>query len=80
MASSPPAPNTTRPSRTIFKDLPAFIQQGQSLVFCRFHLFPFTRTFIVEAAEMKNAVDNHTVQFFVVGTSELVGIGEDGVE
>ena len=25
-------------------------------------------------------MDNHTVQFLVVRTSELVGIGEDGVE
>ena len=56
------------------------LPHGEGSLLCGFHLFAFAGAFVVDAAEVQNTVDNHTVQFLVVGASELVGIGKDGIE
>ena len=55
------------------------LQHGKCLVLSSFHLFTLTGSFVVKAAEVQDAVDDHTVELLVVGASEFVGIGEDGV-
>ena len=51
--------------------LPAFLRQyRQSFVFVSFHDFAFSGSFIVDAAEVEDAVDDGTVEFFVVGGVE----------
>lgn len=36
-------------------------QHPQCLILSCFHNFPFSGTFIINAAQMKNSVDNHTM-------------------
>jgi len=48
--------------------------------FCCLHQLPFTGSFVVETAEVQDAVYDDAVQFFIVGFPELLGIGTDGVE
>ena len=45
-----------------------------------FHLFALTWSFVVLSAKVKDAVDDDTVQFFLIFLSEELGIGAYGVE
>lgn len=56
------------------------IPQAESIIFVRLHNFPFAGTFIVNAAKMKNAVDNYAQKFVIVGRTDSDGIGSDSVE
>ena len=56
------------------------IPETESIVFVRLHDFTFARTFIVNAAKMKNAVDNYAQKFVIVGRTDSDGIGSDSVE
>ena len=56
------------------------LSHGQGFVFGGFHSCTLPGAFVIQAAEMQDAVNNHTVQLFVIGSSEQVGIGEDSVE
>ena len=61
--------------------LPAFLRQyRQSFVFVGFHDFAFSGSFIVDAAEVEDAVDDGTVEFFVVGGVEGLRIALHRVE
>ena len=44
-------------------------------VFGFFHLFALAGTFVVDAAEVQNAVDDDAVQLLVVALVELLGVG-----
>lgn len=53
-----------------------FLSHGQCLVLGSFHNFPFSRTFIIDAAKVQDAMDNDPVQFsFIVVAGKLFGIG-----
>ena len=53
---------------------------GEGLVLGGFHDFALTRSLVVDATEMEDAVDDDTVQFLVVGTTKLICVSEDRVE
>ena len=46
----------------------------QGFVFCLLHDFTLSRTFIVDAAEMQNAMNDDTVEFLLVCLAEEFGI------
>ena len=55
--------------------LPAFFRQNsQSFIFVFFHDFPFSGAFIVDAAQVEDAMDDGAVEFFVVGCFKLFRI------
>ena len=56
-----------------------FSQQCQCLVFGGFHYFALAWAFVVDAAEVEDAVDDDAVEFFVVGLVKLLGVGAHGV-
>ena len=58
----------------------AFRPYGECFVFGGFHDFALSRSFVVDAAEVQNAVDDDAVQFFVIGFAEGFGVGAHGVE
>lgn len=45
-----------------------------------FHNFSLSRSFVVDATQVKHAMDNHTQQFRVIRLGELLRIGANGVE
>ena len=56
------------------------LSQCQSLVLGSFHLFTLTRSLVVLATKVQDAVDNHTMEFLVVRFLEQLGIGADSVK
>ena len=56
------------------------MQQLQGTVLGSFHDFSFTRTFVVNAAEVENAVDDDAMQFGIVVSAKKLGVGANGVE
>ncbi len=60
---------------------PAFLRQyRQGFVFVGLHELAFPRSFIVDAAEVEDTVDDGTVEFLVVGSVEGFGISLHRVE
>lgn len=55
-------------------------EHGERLVLSCLHDLSLTGSLVVDAAKVEDAVDDDTVELFVVGTAELVGISKDGVE
>ena len=53
---------------------------GESLILCRLHYLALARTFVVDAAEVENAVYNDAVQFLLVCLAKQLGVGAYGVE
>ena len=52
------------------------LSHGERLVFGGFHDFPFSRSFVVNAAKVQDAVDDDAVQLpFVVIAGKLFGVG-----
>ena len=56
------------------------MQQLQGTVLGSFHDFSFTRTFVVNAAEVENAVDDDAMQFGIVVSAKKLRVGANGVE
>jgi cytidylate kinase len=56
------------------------LSHSECLILSGFHNLPLTRTFVVDATEMQDTVDDNAMQFFVVGTAELVSIREYSVK
>ena len=55
--------------------LPALSRQNsQCFIFVFFHDLPLPWPFVVDAAQMKDSVDDGTMQFFVVWSFELFRI------
>lgn len=50
-------------------------KEGQGLVFGCFHYFPFAGTFVIDATQVKDAMDNYPVKFPIVRLPKLLGIG-----
>ena len=60
---------------------PAFLRQyRQGFVFVGLHELAFPRSFIVDAAEVEDTVDDGTVEFLVVGSVEGFGISLHRIE
>ena len=55
-------------------------EEGQSAVFVLLHNSSFSGAFVVDAAEVEDAVDNGAVELFVIRSGELLGVGPNGVE
>ena len=55
-------------------------QNGQRAVLVRFHDFALARSFVVDAAQMEDAMDDGAVQLFVVRGMELLRVRADSVE
>ena len=56
------------------------LPHGQRLIFGSLHDLSFSRTLVVDATKVKDAVDNHPMKLFIIRLAELVGISEDRVE
>ena len=54
--------------------------EGQGTVLRCFHFFALARPFVIKAAEVKNAVNNDTVQFLVIVLAVFLGVGAHGVQ
>lgn len=52
-----------------------WLSYRQCLVFRCFHNLPLSGTFIIDAAQVKNSVDNHAMQFVFVWGAKLFRIG-----
>ena len=63
-----------------FADVPVSLSQCEGTVLGGFHQLTLTGAFVVEAAEVEDAVDDDAVQFLVVRLAELLGVGAHGVE
>ena len=57
-----------------------YIIHCECTVFGCFHYLAFARTFVVDAAEVEYAVDDDSVEFFVVCRVLQFGVGAHGVE
>ena len=57
-----------------------YVIHCECTVFGCFHYLAFARTFVVDAAEVEYAVDDDSVEFFVVRRVLLFGVGAHGVE
>lgn len=55
-------------------------EHGEGFVFVLLHYFSFAGTFVVYAAEMQHAVDDHSHQFVAVGCGLQNCVRRDGVE
>ena len=56
------------------------LAQGECLIFFRLHNLALSGTFVVDAAEVENAVDDDAVEFLFVGGTYVFGIRAHGVE
>ena len=56
------------------------IEQGEGLVLVLLHDFSLSRTFVIDAAEVQDAVDDDAVKLIIVGLAKLLGIGANGIE
>ena len=45
-----------------------------------FHDFALARAFVVDAAEVEDAVDDYAAEFAFVGLTNLIGVGGNGFE
>ena len=57
-----------------------FLQHCESLVLGSFHDFALSRTLVVYATEMENAMDNNAMKLIVIVLAEEFGIGAHGIE
>lgn len=56
------------------------IPNSERTVFCLFHDSPFTRALVVDAAEVKDAVDNDAVKFSSVVGMEQFAVAPDSIQ
>ncbi len=55
-------------------------KHGQSLVLIGFHDLALTRPFVIDTAEMQDAMNDDAVQLIIVGLAKLLGIAAHRVQ
>ena len=57
-----------------------FIAQTECLIFLSLHDFAFTRSLVVNATKVEDAVNNNAMEFFFIGSTDILSVRAYGVE
>ena len=55
-------------------------QQGQRTVLIALHYLPLARTFVIDSAQVQDAMDDYPVQFIIISLMKQLRIGAHSVE